>query len=70
MVLKQNRYTMPSIVRDESQAQLPLADARAFVCPHCSTVLPDYAPDSYQWEHCDPRPPMLGLAYRDKVNYE
>lgn len=53
------------VVLDVGQAELAFKCVQTFVCPHCNTALPDYAPDSFHWEHCDPRPPKRGASLAD-----
>ena len=50
---------------EASQTELAIETQQAFVCPYCSAVLPAYHPDSYSWEHCDPRPPRGGISLED-----
>lgn len=48
-----------------AQAELAVNDPRAWVCPYCSEVLPQYQTDSLTWEHCDPRPVKQSNDYAD-----
>lgn len=43
------------------QRSLSLNDTRAWVCPLCSAVLPGWSLDAGPYEHCDPRPPHIGM---------
>ena len=52
------------------EAELALNDKRAFVCPHCSLVLPTWPENCWSWEHCDPRSPRRGISEELDTDYD
>jgi hypothetical protein len=58
------------VVNDEIADELALQDERAFVCPHCSAVLPSWPVTCFNWEHCDPRAVRSGIAEQLDTDYD